>query len=449
MKYAVIGAGWAGCSAAVELAKRGHQVHVFEASRTLGGRARQVNVRGLSLDNGQHIFLGAYKATLALFKTLRIQPNTALLRLPLQMCYPTDCAGMTLIAAHLPAPLHMLVGLIKATGLSRADKMSLLRFSSAARWMDWHLNDDCSVAELLERFDQTDNLTRLMWQPLCVAALNTPIQRASAQVFLNVLKDSLGARRAASDMLIARSDLTSLLPQPAASYIESRGGHIHLACAINSIQPEQQQWRLHQAHIKDSAKDSVSALTNEIFDGVVIATPSETARNLLTPLDLARHIPEFDHEPITTCYLQYPAYIRLERPLLALIERPERAAWGQFVFDRGQIDAHPGLFAVVVSASQDAIEHGHAELAFNCAKQLAIDLNRSELVNPKWSQVITEKRATFACTPNLKRPSNQLPLPNLVIAGDYTESRYPATLEAAVQSGVVAAKLLCRNCRVY
>jgi len=430
MKVAVIGAGWTGCSAAVELAKRGHQVHVFEASRTLGGRARQVTVHGLALDNGQHIFLGAYKSTLALFKTLGIQPGEVLHRLPLQMCYPPGSDGMNLVAANLPAPLHMLIGLIKATGLSRADKMSLLRFSSAARWMDWQLNNDCSVAELLERFDQTDNLVRLMWLPLCVAALNTPIERASAQVFLNVLKDSLGARRSASDMLIARTDLSSLLPIPAAAYIKSRGGVVHHGCAINAIQAEQKKWCLQHAQGAD------------LFDGVVIATPSEAARTLLTPLNLAGHIPDFDYEPITTCYLQYPHHVHLDRPLLALIERPESAAYGQFVFDRGQTDAHPGLLAVVVSASQHAIEHGHAELAFNCAKQLTVALNRPELINPEWSQVITEKRATFACTPNLQRPINQTPLPNLVIAGDYTASRYPATLEAAVQSGVVAAKLL-------
>lgn len=428
MKYAVIGAGWAGCSAAVELAKSGHQVHLFEAARTLGGRGRQVNVHNLMLDNGQHILLGAYKATLTLLKT--VGQHQQLLRLPLQICYPPKSDGMNLIAAKLPAPFHMLIGLIRATGLSRADKMALLRFSSTARWMGWQLNNDCSVAELLMRFDQTDNLIRLMWQPLCVAALNTPIERASAQIFLNVLKDSLGAKRSASDMLIPRTDLSSLLPQAAAAYIASRGGAIRLGCAVHAIHRHPEKWQLDYAQTSDD------------FDGVIIATPIETARHFLAPLNLANHIPEFDYEPISTCYLKYPADTRLERPLMALAERPERAAWGQFVFDRGQLDNHAGLFAIVVSASGQAIEQGHVKLAFYCATQLAVDLDRPELLTPEWSQVITEKRATFACTPNLKRPSNLLPLPNLVLAGDYTESRYPATLETAVQSGVIAARLL-------
>jgi len=428
MKIGVIGAGWAGCSAAVELAQQGHEVHWYEAARTLGGRARQVSVQGLTLDNGQHILLGAYRETLALLNTLG--QSDSLLRLPLQMCYPEGCSGMQLLAPKLPAPLHMLVGLLRATGLSRADKMALLRFSSTARWMDWQLNADCTVSELLERFDQTPNLIRLMWQPLCIAALNTPIARASAQVFLNVLKDSLGAARSASDMLIPRTDLSSLLGLPAAKLIETHGGTVRTGCAVQAITAHQKQWTVH------------STSGTEIVDGVVIATQACAARTLLEPLGLAQHIPDYEYEPITTCYLQYPGTVRLERAFLALVDKPEQQAWGQFVFDRGQLDGHAGLFAVVISASHEAIGQGHAELARHCAAQLATDLNRPELATPLWTQVITEKRATFACTPNLVRPSNQLPRSNLVLAGDYTASRYPATLEAAVQSGKIAAGLL-------
>ena len=433
-KYAIIGAGWAGCSAAVELTKRGHQVHLFEASRTLGGRARQVNSRGLIIDNGQHILLGAYKATLALLKTVGVNPKTVFLRLPMQLCYPPDANGMEFVAAELPAPLHLISALLTAKGLSRADKMALARFSSTARWMGWHLNQDCSVAELLKRFDQTDNIIRLMWQPLCVAALNTPIQCASAQVFLNVLKDSLATRRAASDMLIPCTDLTNLLPQAAAALIEEKGGKVHLGYNVQSLIKKGTQWQL---ELQQSFPHA-----HEDFDGVVIATQPAAASKLLFPLNLAQHIPEFGYEPITTCYLNYPASIKLPRPFLALMERPEDEAWGQFVFDRGQTHQQNGLFAVVVSASHAAIEHGHTELALNCAKQLAVDLKRPELASPELHLVITEKHATFSCTPGLKRPSNQLPTAGVVLAGDYTESRYPATLESAVQSGVLAAKVL-------
>ena len=115
---AVVGGGWAGCAAAVELARRGAQVTLFEAARTLGGRARAVEVDGRRLDNGQHILLGAYKQTLGLMRRVGIDPAAAILRLPLQMRYPPGAVlsndGMDFVAPRLPAPLHVLVALLRA-----------------------------------------------------------------------------------------------------------------------------------------------------------------------------------------------------------------------------------------------------------------------------------------------------------------------------------------------
>jgi uncharacterized protein with NAD-binding domain and iron-sulfur cluster len=113
------------------------------------------------------------------------------------------------------------------------------------------------------------------------------------------------------------------------------------------------------------------------------------------------------------------------------------------VFDRGQLDArHQGLFAVVVSASTEAIAAGKTTLASAVAQQLAQAFSRSELTIPIWSQVISEKRATFSCAPGLLRPSTDTALAGLMLAGDYTASTYPATIESAVRSGVAAARAL-------
>src|SRR5690349_7566141 len=141
----------------------------------LGGRARAVQAKEALLDNGQHIMLGAYAETLALLRRVGVGEREALLRLPLQMRYPAGSGLMDFVAPRLPAPLHMLVALLRAKGLGREDKLALARFSTSARWMNWGLDTDCSVAELLARFDQTPRLTRLMWRPLCLAALNTPL----------------------------------------------------------------------------------------------------------------------------------------------------------------------------------------------------------------------------------------------------------------------------------
>ncbi|MGB7479014.1 MAG: hydroxysqualene dehydroxylase HpnE [Burkholderiaceae bacterium] len=429
-RVAVIGAGWAGCAAALELLRRGARVTVFEAARTPGGRARTVEFDGLMLDNGQHILLGAYRDTLRLMRTVGVDPGRALLRLPLQFCYPEGGTGMQFIAARLPAPWHLAAALLRSRGLEREDRMALARFSTTVRWMGWRLDEDCSVAELLQRYDQSERLIRLLWRPLCVAALNTPIEHASAQVFLAVLRDSLGARRAASDMLIPRIALGALFPQPALAHVAAHGGTVRLGCAIKGIARAGDGWRL---AITDAAED---------FDAVIVATAPTAAAGLLQGLTDTGSIAALEHEPITTCYLQYAPEVRLPRPLLALEEDAATGRFGQFAFDRGALDgSRPGLLAVVISAAGNAIEQGRDALAAAVAAQLADALRQPALQAPRWSRVISEKRAGFSCRPGLVRPDNRTEAAGLLLAGDYTACEYPATIEGAVRSGIAAARL--------
>ncbi|WP_334188983.1 hydroxysqualene dehydroxylase HpnE [Noviherbaspirillum sp.] len=430
-KVAVIGGGWAGCAAAVELASNGHQPLLFEASRSLGGRARGVQIDGKPLDNGQHILLGAYAETLRLMRTVGIDPSVALLRLPLQMRYPDTTSGMRFVTPRLPAPLHLLGGLLLADGLDWDDKISLARFSTTARWMGWQLHQDCTVAELLDRFDQTDRLIKLMWRPLCIAALNTPPEQASAQVFLAVLRDSLGARRAASDMLIPRVDLSALFPTRAASYIEDRGGKVSLGAAVRRIDRQGELWKI----------DAGNGELPFDADAVIVAVQPDKAAMLLSEIIDTGRLAGLQYEPITTCYLQYDSAVRLPVPFYALVDSSDAGEWGQFVFDRGHLDPHQaGLLSVVVSASADAIESGHEALTAAISGQLARVLKRPELARPAWTKVISEKRATFSCTPALQRPQVRTGLPGLALAGDYVEGEYPATLESAIRGGIQAAR---------
>lgn len=452
-RIAVIGAGWAGCAAAATLCRQGHHVTLIEASRHLGGRARAVDIQEKKIDNGQHILLGAYSACLELIRFLKIDLRSALLRLPLQMVYPNQ-TGIEFITAKLPAPLHLLSALLTSKGLSRADKMALARFSTTARWIDWKLNHDCTVSELLQRYEQTENLCRYIWNPLCIAALNTPPERASAQVFLNVLRDSLGAKRAASDMLIPRFDLSRLLPEACANLVHECGGEVVLGVSIQSIAAHSSN-QCSLVPLRVEGTDGQAQIANQRFDGVIIATGAEQAKRLFSSALSADQIGSdmqatsthsilntaFEYEPITTCYLQYAANCRLDRPFYALADNQNQHAWAQFIFDRGQLDPHQaGLMAIVISASVAAIAQPSSELIKAVCDQLAQQLQSEELRQPIWSQVITEKRATFACSPNLLRPTNRTEIANIMLAGDYTASDYPATLESAVRSGVLAAQ---------
>jgi uncharacterized protein with NAD-binding domain and iron-sulfur cluster len=157
--------------------------------------------------------------------------------------------------------------------------------------------------------------------------------------------------------------------------------------------------------------------------------------------EIATH--QFAYEPITTCYLQYAKSTRLDNAFYALLDKADDNAWGQFVFDRGYLNPdQAGLFAVVISAANEASNLDHAELSKAVANQLAIAFQQPAYAQPEWTSVITEKRATFACAPNLDRLPNKTKIDNIVLAGDYTKSDYPATLESAVRSGVQAARLV-------
>jgi predicted NAD/FAD-dependent oxidoreductase len=177
---------------------------------------------------------------------------------------------------------------------------------------------------------------------------------------------------------------------------------------------------------------------------VILAAAPAQAEHLLNASDLAPNPAwSFEYEAITTCYLSYAPTLSLPAPFLALVDDAERAHWGQFVFDRGQLDSsQAGMLAVIISASGPALEGGKEALSQGITAQLAQAFQRPELAFPMSCHVITEKRASFACTPALPRPRQRTSHAGLWLAGDYTEGPYPATLEGAVRSGLAAAQAM-------
>ena len=417
----------------MELTACGEDVTIFEAARTVGGRARMVQCNGLMLDNGQHILLGAYTESLRLMKEAGIDLSAVLMRLPMQMRYPHQ-TGLSFIAGTLPAPLHVVSGLLLASGLTWADRWAMISFAAQAKKLHWTAERGCTVANLLHRFKQTDRLIQLMWRPLCLAALNTPPELACAQVFLNVLKDSLGSHRAASEMLLPRVDLSALFPQKAIDYVLARGGAAIIGKRVQALTRLGSQW-----HLKLSGDSNASSS----FDQIVVATDLRNTMQLIAPLTQSTLMPSVTYQPITTCYLQYPPDCHLDAVFYALLDNPQRKCWGQFVFDRGQLHAdQQGLLAIVISASETAATLSQDDLVSALCRQLAEVFCRSEFLQPLWSRVISEKRATFSCVPFLDRSANDTSIEGLALAGDFTAGPYPATLEGAVRSGVAAAVVL-------
>ena len=426
-RIAIIGAGYAGLAAAVELTRLGQRVTVFESARVLGGRARVVDKDERRIDNGQHILIGAYTETLKLMRLLRVPPRVLDSR-PFSITVP---GRLKLKAANLPAPFHLAVALLRCRQLSWADRFAAMRLIRSLRKYRYALAQDCSVTDFLLQTRQTPTLNELLWEPLCIAALNTPPGEASAQVFANVLRDSIDSSASASELLIPRVDLSELLPVPAARYLAQNGGVVNIATQVKGIElDEDKEFRL-----------VGNPFEGERFSHVVLAVAPYHASALLSALPdmnlLREQIDGLTHQPITTIYLEYEDWVALPEPMIALANSSI-----QWLFDRGQLGGPKGLLAAVISARGEHSELSREELALRAHE--AVESLISRLPAPRWSSVITEKRATFSCSPSLQRPLHITPLKNLVLAGDYVASDYPATIEGAVRSGLNAARHVAR-----
>ena len=431
LRIAIIGAGWAGMAAAVRAVQGGHRVTVFEAARTLGGRARGVPLtlpdgRQLMVDNGQHILIGAYTETLRLMRLVGIDPDKALMRLPLAIRFP-DGSGLRL--PYWPAPWDAVAGIVGAHGWPWHDKLALLGTARAWQRAGFLCDPLASVADLCTGLPQ--RLMEEFIDLLCLSALNTPVHEASGAVFLRVLHDGLFSQRGGSNVLLPRVDLSALLPDAAARWIETRGAHVRIGQRVDVLHWQAPHW----------------AVLGEPFDHVVLATSasnaatmvsqsqsiaSELIANVLSPWSTLAN--RLQHRAITTVYAQLAPDLRgrsvLAAPMIALRAGPSHPA--QFVFERDAIqtdDTATGLLAFVISNSEGTREQLAAAVTQQARAQLGL------AVQPLLT--VIEKRATFVCTPALQRPGRAI-APGLSACGDYVDGPYPATIEGAVRSGLSA-----------
>ena len=418
-KVAVVGGGWAGLAAAVEATRRGHGVTLFEMSPQLGGRSRAVDVAGMTLDNGQHIMIGAYTQTLALMRAVGVDVQQAFARSPLRITYP-EGSGLQLESGS-PA-IAFARAVLRLRTWRWSDRLALL--TTAASWAlrEFRCDPGLTVAGLSQHLPTI--VRSELIDPLCVAALNTPSSDASASVFLRVLKDALFSGPGSADLLLPRLSLSEMLPVPAAHWLTSAGARIGLSHRVNRLAAQGERW----------------LIDGEPFDRVVLAASAAEAARLAQEIapDWASACSRLRYEPIVTVYLRSVG-ARLPEAMLAL--RADAGAPAQFVFDRGQLGGAEGLLAFVISGAQVWVDAGQQATLQATLDQARATLGRYLRGPLETVHVLTEKRATFRCTPRLPRSSMHI-APGLHAAGDHVVGPYPATLEGAVRSGIDAVRAL-------
>ncbi len=421
MTTLIIGGGWSGLAAAVTLSQQGQTVHLIESAKQLGGRARNVSWQGQEIDNGQHLMIGAYEQMLSIMHLIGIDPQEAFQRAPMDITiFDTDYLPLHLSAnSLLPWPLSLAWNLIRSAGFKSFYSVAKLQASIPKLLA----TEDKTVSEWLLSTRQPDRLIKQLWEPLCLATLNTPIDHASAHLMATVLQDSLGKGQQAADSLIPRLPLANVFPHAAADYIQQNGGTISLKTRATQLIIEQNKV------IGILCQDGRQLLA----DNIIVATSPSQSTALLAEYMTFDKPAEY---PICTVYLQYSPDTRLSKPMLGMT-----GTISQWIFDRsGQT---PGLMAVVISAPGEHETMTNQELVTHVCQEVHSLLPELPKIVTN-SLVIREKRATFACTVDIenKRPKSQTNINGLWLAGDYIANSYPATLEGAIRNGKNCAQHL-------
>ena len=436
----VIGAGFAGLSAACVLAERGARVLVLEARPQLGGRATAFADRetGERVDNGQHVLFGCYRATFEFLRRIGAEQNVSQqssLEFP---CYDASGVRSTLKCPPLPAPVHLLAGVLNWKPIPWAERLAALRLVPpllAARRQLRSGNSmratEENVHTWLKRYGQGEVLIEWLWEPLAVAALNQSIEHASAAPFVRVLAEMFSSDRAAAAIVLPLKPLDETYAIPARDFIVRHGGEVRTS-ALARVHVNTDKTR--HVEVGGSRLETPMVLAAVAWHSLSNLFPSAPAA-LAGPLCDAA---QMESMPIVTVNLWYDRTVMAE-PFAGL---PGRTM--QWVFDKRLTFGERASHLSLVSSGASAIAgRANQELIALARDEIGQSLPAAREAHVVRATVIREKRATFSLAPGQpRRPGPRTDVSGLFLAGDWTDTGLPATIEGAVVSGHAAARAI-------
>jgi squalene-associated FAD-dependent desaturase len=442
----VIGAGVAGLAAATALADRGARVAVVEARPHMGGRASSFvdPATGDTVDNGQHILMGCYRETFAFLRRIgamdrvRIQPS---LTVP-----AIDPAGRpsVLSCPPLPAPWHLLGGVIEWEALGWKDRLSALRLGTPVKTEQRRLRGAtrlmaCSPEETVEswlvRNGQTPRLREMLWDPLALAALNQPPHEAAAPAFVRVLAEMFGPDSLAASIAFPAVPLDAMYTVPARDHLEARGGQVWTNTLARVLVE-----RGRAAGVRTRGGREMRA------EAVVSAVPWFAVGPLFDEIPSSLQPVASDAARMASCPI-VTVNVWFERRVLAtpFVGLPGRTM--QWAFDRGALtDSELSYVSLVSSGAADVAGLSNDAIVSLALRELrdAIPAARSAAVRK--ASAVRERRATFSLAPGQPaRPEAATPLAGFFLAGDWTDTGLPGTIESAAMSGHRAADAIERG----
>jgi squalene-associated FAD-dependent desaturase len=445
MKVVVVGGGFAGLAAAIALQERRHQVVLLERRGVLGGRATSSrdSVTGEDVDNGTHLMIGAYAATLDLVRRAGAD-DLLLAQDNLRLEWVDDEGSTVLDCPPLVAPLHLLAGIV-GLRLPWVVKLQALRLGLAVRF--GRPPDGLTLAEYLHRCGQGEAARRLLWDPLALAILNEPVERAAAVLFRRVYREAFLRDHRASHLVFLRRGW-GVLARRLARYFEGRGGVVRQGARAAAIVVEQGRASAvrfaQRAATREQIADGMAPDERlEAADAVVSAVPAHALAPLLPEAWRGRGcfaaLGRFGGSPIVSVEMWLDRVV-VDRRMLGL-----RDCGVEWVFDKGRLygrEGAPQHLAFIVSAAYRSMTRPNAELVAVAESALNRYFPAMAVARVERALVQREPLATFASSPELEafRPGPDTDVAGLFLAGDWTDTGLPATIEGAVRSGLSAAE---------
>ncbi len=433
----IVGGGLAGLTAAVDLSSRGISALVLEQRPHLGGRTYSFvdEATGDMVDNGQHLMMGCYHATRWLLSTIgsdrlaTLQPN-----LHIDFLHPVS--GLSALhCPGIPAPFHLLAGLLNLKNLSLMDRLKLLRVGLEIRKDPKIIEPQIAsltVHQWLSQLGQSDENKKYLWDIIAIGSLNDHPKDVSALLFYRVLRSAFLGNRENSSLLVPRAGLSQLFVDPCVGFIRSHGGEVMMNCGVDESLFEGN--RLRAVRSSDGNVREAKAF--------VSAIPWYAASPLFSNA-AGRHgwnvNGHLQSSPIVTINLWFDRVV-MEQDFVALLD--SRIHW---VFNKSKIygsSATRQYLSLVISGAASMMALDSGELVKTALEDLSAAFPRVRNAELVHSLVVKEKRATFSPRPDVERhrPSSKTQFENLFLAGDWTDTGYPATIEGAVLSGRKAAE---------
>ncbi len=439
-RVAVIGGGLAGLAAAATLRQRGFEVELYESRRRLGGRAGSFHHAATDqwVDNCQHVGMGCCTNLLDFCRRAGVSDCFSRQR-RLTFLGPDGRPRNFSATRLLPAPLHLLPGLMRLKYLTLRQRLSVIATIGRLARLELDSDDvasdttDRTVEQWLRENGQSDVALERFWSVVLVSALSETLDRASLAAARKVFVDGFLASGRAHELIVPRLPLAEIFDSRVGGWLGASGVHIHTGSRIERIDAD------------DRRVKSILLVggTRREFDYVVAAVPWWQVRSILAPPLLAAmpelaEVERIDRAPITAVHLWF------DRPLTPLPNAVVVGRLSQWVFNHGRENgaSSPARYQVVISASHEAARQDPDDLVAQVRRELEELWPVAREAKLIHRRVVTEPAAVFSLRPGVERlrPKQRTAVPNLALAGDWTATGWPATMEGAVRSGYLAAE---------